>query len=301
VNELKGRTNVLSEETNTSEEIEKELNFYRNQTKVLREKNRDLRNALLLAESKEGEETEEQIIAKESISDIRKIIADSKKQISEKLTQFKETIKENDEAQEISSTPQTESKLDSTTTDSSLNAEILSKQVEYLNKEIDRLETFLEQSEMVNNSLRELLTRHSIDVSEISKAINQVSKTAISAKAVQVTAPEVKEPPKQQPVAPVVQEAPKVQPKPEPKLKQLDPELTKMFNAFRAKVEQNSDIEAIKMEILNFREQLMDVIPHSRVFYEMQVEYRKWKRGTSSIPDLKQISKEWEKTIASTL
>jgi hypothetical protein len=51
------------------------------------------------------------------------------------------------------------------------------------------------------------------------------------------------------------------------------------------------------MEILDFREQLMGLIPHSRVFYEMQKEYRRWKRGTSSIENLKEALKEWEETI----
>ena len=179
-------------------------------------------------------------------------------------------------------------------------AEILVHQVEYLKKEVDRLESFLEQSEMVNNRLRQLLAENNIDVSEIAKAIEEVSKTAISSTAIKKE-PEkeaekaIPEPVKKEPTPEPV----KVEPKKEEPVKKLDPAVEKIFNEFRAKLDKGMSDEDIKMEILEFRETLMDFIPHSRVFYEMQVEYRKWKKGTSSVDALKKAMKEWEKTIAS--
>ncbi|MCE7744990.1 MAG: hypothetical protein GPJ52_07645, partial [Candidatus Heimdallarchaeota archaeon] len=68
---------------------------------------------------------------------------------------------------------------------------------------------------------------------------------------------------------------------------------------FKAKITKRIGDEDIKLEILNLREELMDLIPHSRVFYEMQVEYRRWKRGSSSKDELKEAIKLWEETIAS--
>jgi len=295
------------------EELKRELAFYRNQTKVLREKNRDLRNALLLAESKEAPTKEEKETADESLSDIRKIIADSKKQITEKLSQFKETLKEQkDSATPSSSTPgaspsQAPSSVAAAKSSSSLpEVEVLARQCEYLKQEVERLENFLEQSEMVNNRLRELLTEHSIDVSEIAKAISEVSKTAVSQKAKQKAAPvkssspPVEKTPVTPPTTPASPPPIKTTPASPPQpTKELDPEVAKLFNAFRAKLGQNLSEDDIKLEILNLREQLMDLIPHSRVFYEMQMEYRRWKRGTSSLDNLKAALKEWEKTIAS--
>ncbi|MBN1329224.1 MAG: hypothetical protein JXA54_07100 [Candidatus Heimdallarchaeota archaeon] len=313
---------MSEEEPNNMDEIQKELNFYKNQTKVLREKNRDLRNALLLAESKGGLVSEEQETTQESISDIRKIIADSKKQITEKLSQFKETIHDTDlpsNTQEklAPSAPQFNTSIDETsnvkpstiasTTINSVEDEVLKRQVEYLKEEIDRLEIFLEQSEMVNNRLRDLLTEHSIDVSEISKAISEVSKSAISEKGIKQSVAsdsieQVKEPIKQK-IEPLTTIPPKpaVVQKMESDEKKLDPKVAKLFEAFREKLSRNPNTEEIKLEILNFREQLMDLIPHSRVFYEMQVEYRKWKKDSSSIISLKDTLNEWEKTLASML
>ncbi|NHJ83902.1 MAG: hypothetical protein FK734_00485 [Asgard group archaeon] len=311
---------MSEEEPTNMDEIRKELSFYKNQTKVLREKNRDLRNALLLAESQQTQTNDEET-AQESISDIRKIIADSKKQITEKLSQFKETLNEKQENGEIATevtdangapiAPQYSTKMDTPTASSgaeSAEVETYIRQVEYLNQEIDRLEVFLEQSEMVNNRLRDLLTEHSIDVSEISKAINEVSKTAISSKVDTPTEkPEIKTPiVEEKLVTPSIvaqtQEKTTIpeQAKSVSSLSHLDPTVEKMFNAFRAKLDTTISDEEIKMEILNFREKLMGMIPHSRVFYEMQVEYRKWKKGASSIPDLKSAIKEWEKTIIET-
>jgi len=313
----------LSEEPKNSDEIQKELNFYKNQTKVLREKNRDLRNALLLAESKGSSETVEQETTQESLSDIRKIISDSKKQITEKLSQFKETIHDanlstNDSIEPAPSTPQYTASIDETSnvkpsavaspTAISVEDEVLKRQVEYLKEEIDRLEIFLEQSEMVNNRLRDLLTEHSIDVSEISKAINEVSKSAISEKGIKqpivTSEPEqVTEPVKQiieQPIT-TIPPKPAVVQKTDSEKTKLDPEIIKLFDIFREKLNRNPSTEEIKLEILNFREQLMELIPHSRVFYEMQVEYRKWNKDSSSINSLKDALKEWEKTITSTL
>ena len=298
---------VLSEEELNLEEMKKELAFYRNQTQVLREKNRDLRNAILLAESKQGSaEIEEE--AEGSLSDIRKVIADSKKQLQEKLSQFKkEAAEEKPEATpEANGAPTTpkfettmeEPKADASTAVAASTAEVdvLNRQIEYLREEIDRIETFLEQSEMVNNRLQELLAEHNIDVSEITKAINEASKTAVSQKAVQqeeLTVAKVEE------NVPAVVATPQPEPKPEPEVKELDPAVAKLFNDLKEKLKSNIGEEDIKLEILNLREQLMDLIPHSRVFYEMQVEYRKWKRGTSSVDELKKVIEDWEKTIAS--
>jgi hypothetical protein len=304
----------LSEEEKSTEEKEKELAFYRNQTKVLREKNRDLRNALLLAESQPlPEETEE--TAQESLSDIRKIISDSKKQITEKLSQFKETLNETDITTESTvdttgaPTPQKYStQMDSAevkprqpTEPLSEEADVLVRQVDYLKQEIDRLETFLEQSEMVNNQLQELLSKHNIDVSEISKAVAEASKTAVSPKAIQKPAP-VSTPTVTTTSIPAKIETkpePITETKPEPKLKELDPSIVKLFDNFKGKIGKRISDDDIVIEILNLREELMDLIPHSRVFYEMQVEYRRWKRGTSSKKELQEAIIEWEKTIAS--
>ncbi len=303
----------MSEEEKSQEDIMKELAFYRNQTKVLREKNRDLRNALLLAESQEGI-VEKKETTEDSLSDIRKIIADSKKQITEKLSQFKEDIEEEkSKSDEAAPTPgkyeMTIETSDQPTAQVSGDVDVLNKQCEYLKEEVERLENFLEQSEMVNSRLQELLTKHNIDVSEITHAINEVSKTTISKKAIPISdsqqEPVIPEPVIKQPVKSVESEPvkeiqdKKPEPKPEPIKKELDPEVAKLFNELRAKLSTNISDDDIKMEILTFREKLMDLIPHSRVFYEMQVEYRRWKRGTSSINQLKDVMKEWEKTIAS--
>lgn len=297
---------VLSEEEKSAEEKEKELAFYRNQTKVLREKNRDLRNALLLAESQqETEESEE--TAQESLSDIRKIISDSKKQITEKLSQFKETLNDSDITAESTVDPTgapaqpkystqmdgSEVKASQSIAPLSAEADVLIRQVDYLKVEIDRLETFLEQSEMVNNRLQELLSKHNIDVSEITKAINEASKTAVSPKAIQKPEPD------STPVVTTPAVPAKIEPKPEPKTKELDPAIVKLFDDFKAKLTKRIGDEDIKLEILNLREELMDLIPHSRVFYEMQVEYRRWKRGSSSLDELKEAIKLWEATIGS--
>lgn len=308
----------MSEEEKTAEEIEKELAFYRNQTKVLREKNRDLRNALLLAESQqEPVHTEE--VAQESLSDIRKIISDSKKQITEKLSQFKETLDESDISAEASGDPSgapaapkystqmddTKAKTSPSTEPLSAEADVLVRQVDYLKQEIDRLETFLEQSEMVNNRLQELLSKHNIDVTEITKAVAEASKSAVSPKAIQK--PEPIATPTVTKKAPIVKidtkleskPEPKEVPKEEPKLKELDPGIKKLFENFKGKIKKRISDDDIKIEILNLREELMDLIPHSRVFYEMQVEYRRWKRGTSNKKELQEAVIEWEKTIAS--
>ncbi len=308
----------MSEEEKSPEEKEKELAFYRNQTKVLREKNRDLRNALLLAESQqETEETDE--TAQESLSDIRKIISDSKKQITEKLSQFKETLNDSDIAAESTedstsapTPPKYSTQMEGTLVKPiqpaaplSAEADVLVRQVDYLKVEIDRLETFLEQSEMVNNRLQELLSKHNIDVSEITKAISEASKTAVSPKAIQqpeqVSTPEVKSPTIPIKIEHKLESIPetKPEPKPEAKVKELDPTIVKLFDNFKAKLAKRIKDEDIKLEILNLREDLMDLIPHSRVFYEMQVEYRRWKRGSSSKDELKEAIKLWEKTIAS--
>jgi len=313
------------EEKQDLDELQKELAFYKSQTKVLREKNRDLRNAMLLTDAQQGKEEPVQETAQESLSDIRKIIADSKKTISEKLTQFKETIDDSHKngstsAEKTSSdssnnapsppkfsavmdTPQSDAVKQEVSTPSApiaAETEALQNQIEYLKREIDRIETFLEQSEMVNDRLRQLLTEHSIDVSEITKAINEVSKTAISPKAIKreesIAEPQTKveEPVKDEPIEP------KVEPKVEPVKKELDPAVAKIFDAFKTKLDSGISEEDIKMEILELRETLMDYIPHSRVFYEMQVEYRKWKRGTSSVNDLKKAMESWKETIANT-
>ncbi len=309
---------MSTKETKESEELEQELAFFRNQTKVLREKNRDLRNALLIAEADQGSK-EPKEATQESLSDIRKIIADSKKQITEKLQQFKETIDEEPVSKDGSTTaaptasadgksskagaapsaPKYGTKMEDaaqpSTDEISTSAEVesLAHQVDYLKKEIDRNEVFLEQSEMVNSRLRQLLAEHNIDVSEISKAINQASKTATSSTAIkkEELTPAVKE--TKQPDA---KAAPS--PKKEEKTKELDPAIVKVFTDFKGKIGGQISDEDIKLEILEFREKLMDMIPHSRVFYEMQVEYRKWKRGISSVKDLQKAIKGWEKTIA---
>ncbi|NHJ05273.1 MAG: hypothetical protein EAX90_10640 [Candidatus Heimdallarchaeota archaeon] len=315
------------EEKQDLEELQKELAFYKSQTKVLREKNRDLRNAMLLSDVQQGTEEPVQETAHESLSDIRKIIADSKKTISEKLTQFKETIDETHKNGSISAektssdnsnsapsppkftavmdiqqsdTIKKETSIPTASTPIAAETEALQNQIEYLKREIDRIETFLEQSEMVNDRLRQLLTEHSIDVSEITKAINEVSKTAISSKAVKIeesiAEPEskVEKPIKTEPIEP------KVEPKVEPVKKELDPAVAKIFDDFKTKLDSGIGEDDIKMEILELRETLMDYIPHSRVFYEMQVEYRKWKRGTSSIDDLKKAMENWKETIVTT-
>jgi hypothetical protein len=291
-------------EEKSAEEIKKELAFYRNQTQVLREKNRDLRNALLLAESQEGVEAPKET-AEDSLSDIRKIISDSKKQISEKLTQFKEDLDKSD----TPPTATTSAPKTNVSTLVSAEADVLNRQCDYLKEEVERLENFLEQSEMVNNRLRDLLTKHNIDVSEISQAINEASKTAVSQKAVAppvVSEPVIPEPVIRQPVketikekAASVVETPKTVEKQSETKRELSPEVAKLFKDLRAKLSSGIGDEDIKMEILNFREKLMDLIPHSRVFYEMQVEYRRWKRGTSSVKQLQDVMNEWEKTIAS--
>ncbi len=302
----------MSEEEIDMEEMKKELAFYRNQTKVLRVKNRDLRNAMLLSDSKQGTaELEEE--AQDTLSDIRKVIADSKKQLQEKLSQFKkDTIEDEPEKPSNAGSAPTPPNFATTmdepkaeespvsaaqvVTASTGDTDILNRQIEYLKEEIDRIETFLEQSEMVNNRLRDLLTEHDIDVSEISKAINEASKTAVSQKAVQQ---EEITPAKDEVKPQAVVATPTPEPKPEPKIKKLDPVIVKLFDDFKKKLKSKIGEEDIKMEILNLREQLMDLIPHSRVFYEMQVEYRRWKRGTSSIDNLKKAIQDWEKTISS--
>jgi len=305
----------LSEEEKSEEEKEKELAFYRNQTKVLREKNRDLRNALLLAESQQ-ESSESDETTQESLSDIRKIISDSKKQITEKLSQFKETLNESDITADSTvdptgapAPPKYSTQMDSSEVTPSqpaaplsAEADVLVRQVDYLKLEVDRLETFLEQSEMVNNRLQELLSKHNIDVSEITKAINEASKTAVSPKAIQKPEP-VSTPTVTTTSVPIKIEhklESKPEPKPKPKTKELDPTIVKLFENFKAKITKRIGDEDIKLEILNLREELMDLIPHSRVFYEMQVEYRRWKRGSSSKDELKEAIKLWEETIAST-
>lgn len=331
---------MTADEEKDLEEMKKELAFYKNQTKVLRTRNRDLRNALLVAEKEEpGEQTATTATAptvgetktessSESISDIRKIIATSKKQISEKLSQFKESIDDPGNTNGVSATTTQETPPTSTTSSPSKNGapttpkftttmetkpgeaqpapssaevETLQYQVDYLKKEVDRLENFLEQSEMVNNRLRQLLSEHNIDVSEISKAIEEVSKTAISGgtkkKPEEKEEQVIPEPVKKEPVKKVEKE----EPKPEEPKKKLDPEVENLFKEFTAKINSGINDEQIKMEILELREELMSYIPHSRVFYEMQIEYRKWKKGTSSVKDLKKAMKEWEQTIVSTM
>lgn len=308
---------MSTKELKESEELEQELAFFRNQTKVLREKNRDLRNALLIAEADQGSK-EPQETTQESLSDIRKIIADSKKQITEKLQQFKETIDEEPLTKDGSTTAPTDGESSKTSAPSapkngakmaaaaqpsadgastSAEVESLTHQVDYLKKELDRNEVFLEQSEMVNNRLRQLLAEHSIDVSEISKAISQASKTAISSTAVkrEDPTPAAKEP-EQTPA-----KATTPPPKKEEKTKELDPAIAKAFTDFEGKIGGQISEDDIKMEILEFRELLMNLIPHSRVFYEMQVEYRKWKRGTSSVKGLQKAINDWKKTIATTM
>jgi len=283
---------LSEEESMNPDELQKELAFFRSQTRVLREKNRDLRNALLLAEAQQGAPVAaKDESTQESLSDIRKIIADSKQQITEKLSKFKETMDESDITAAKSGDTSIAEKKDTRTV--SDDSEVLMNQVEYMKREIDRLENFLEQSETVNDSLRMLLTEHNIDVSEISKAISQASKSAISETPTTetISKPEVKieEP------TPVVKEKPKETPKPEKKA--LDPAVAKLFDTFKLQIETFTD-EKITMEILELREGLMDLIPHTRVFYEMQIEYRRWKKGASSRENLKKEIQKWEETIA---
>ncbi|MHA1124576.1 MAG: hypothetical protein ACTSO7_04995 [Candidatus Heimdallarchaeota archaeon] len=287
---------MSEEETNDPEELKKELAFFRSQTKVLRTKNRDLRNALLLAEAQQGAPAAQDETAQESLSDIRKIIADSKQQITDKLSKFKETMDDGKSAaaksgESASVAPVVEQKG---TGDVSVDTDVLTHQIEYMKLEIDRLENFLEQSEMVNDSLRMLLTEHNIDVSAISKAISQASKTAIQEAPAEepVSKPEVKV----EKVKPIVKEEPKVSP-PEDEKSTLDPTIAKLFDNFKTQIETFTD-DKITMEILELREKLMDLIPHTRVFYEMQIEYRKWKKGASSRKNLKKEITKWEETIA---
>ncbi len=311
---------MSTKETKESEDLEQELAFFRNQTKVLREKNRDLRNALLISEA-EQESKEPKETTQESISDIRKIIADSKKQITEKLQRFKETIDEESPSKDGSTTapptagaegksgkvgegapsaPQYSAKMDNVAQSStdgmntSAEVESLAHQVAYLKKEIDRNEVFLEQSEMVNSRLRQLLVEHNIDLSEITKAISQASKTATSSTAItkEETASTGKESKHHE-----AKTTPS--PKKDEKVEELEPAISKAFIDFEDKIGGQISDDDIKMEILEFRELLMNMIPHSRVFYEMQVEYRKWKRGISSVKGLQNAIKEWKKTIAS--
>jgi hypothetical protein len=152
---------------------------------------------------------------------------------------------------------------------------------------------------MVNDRLRMLLTEHNIDVSEISKAISQASKSSIAAAPSEpVSKPEPKE---EKVPEPVIKQVVKEEPKPEPKpveKKELDPAVANLFNNFKRQIDTFTD-EKITMEILEIRESLMDLIPHTRVFYEMQIEYRKWKKGSSSRDNLKKEIKKWEDTIAS--
>jgi len=291
---------LSEEEINDPEELKKEIAFFKSQTRVLREKNRDLRNALLLSEAQQGTPGTQEETTQESLSDIRKIIADSKQQITEKLSKFKETMNDSETTGLKSEAPVVETK---TTSAVSVDSDILVNQVEYMKLEIDRLENFLEQSEMVNDRLRMLLTEHNIDVSEISKAISQASKTAIKETPVaeSVIKPEVK---KSDVVPePVIRGAPKAttsEPEvttPESEKKALDPTVAKLFDNFKVQIETFTD-EKITMEILDLREELMDLIPHTRVFYEMQIEYRKWKKGASSRDKLKKEITKWEETIA---
>ncbi len=305
---IKGRTILLSEEEiNDPEELKKEIAFFKSQTRVLREKNRDLRNALLLSEAQQGTPGTQDETTQESLSDIRKIIADSKQQITEKLSKFKETMDDSKTTGLKSEAPVVETK---TTSAVSVDTDVLVNQVEYMKLEIDRLENFLEQSEMVNDRLRMLLTEHNIDVSEISKAISQASKTAI--KETPVAEPVIKPEVKKSDVVPepVIREAPKAttsEPKattsepvvtsPKSEKKALDPAVAKLFDNFKVQIETFTD-EKITMEILDLREELMDLIPHTRVFYEMQIEYRKWKKGARSLDKLKKEITKWEETIA---
>jgi len=223
------------------------------------------------------------------------------------LSQFKETLNDSDIAADSTVDPTaapappkystqidgSEVKPSQPAAPLSAEADVLARQVDYLKVEIDRLETFLEQSEMVNNGLQELLSKHNIDVSEITKAVNEASKTAVSPKAIQKSEP-ISTPAVTTPTVPVT-----IEPKPEPKTKELDPAIVKLFDAFKAKLAKRIKDDDITLEILNLREELMDLIPHSRVFYEMQVEYRRWKRGSSSKDELKEAIKLWEETIAS--
>ncbi|MHA1759135.1 MAG: hypothetical protein ACTSXA_00800 [Candidatus Heimdallarchaeota archaeon] len=291
---------MSEEEINDPEELKKEIAFFKSQTRVLREKNRDLRNALLLSEAQQGTPGTQEETTQESLSDIRKIIADSKQQITEKLSKFKETMNDSETTGLKSEAPVVETK---TTSAVSVDSDILVNQVEYMKLEIDRLENFLEQSEMVNDRLRMLLTEHNIDVSEISKAISQASKTAI--KETPVAEPVIKPEVKKSDVVlePVIKEAPKTSTSkpevttPKSKKKALDPAVAKLFDNFKVQIETFTD-EKVTMEILDLREELMDLIPHTRVFYEMQIEYRKWKKGISSRDKLKKEITKWEETIA---
>ncbi|MBD3191976.1 MAG: hypothetical protein GF308_15115 [Candidatus Heimdallarchaeota archaeon] len=332
----------LSEEEKSIEELKRELDFYKSQTRVLREKNRDLRNALLLAGAEEEKtKTEPQETAEKSLSDIRKVIESSKKQISSKLSELKESIEKPGEQKPISmdtppqppssGTPPVAEPVPKVTEESpkkgelspdsakpslqdSAEFDVLKRQVDYLQREIERLETFLDQSERVNNRLRELLSEHSIDVSEISRVIQEASKTAtakeagtarVSASPSSSTSPEVTTTSQGQ-----LEKAPIQSPGSqdtsssmisEERKRELDPTIAKVFEDFEEKINrENTTKDEITLEILDLREQLMELIPHSRVFYEMQMEYRRWKRGTSSKERLQEAIKSWKKTIAST-
>lgn len=331
----------MSEEEKSIEELKRELDFYKSQTRVLREKNRDMRNALLLASAEEEKTTSQpQETAEKSLSDIRKVIEASKKQISSKLSELKESIdepegqkplpKENDispsstapAVPEVSVTrpakePPAKEKTSSESTaqppETSAEFEVLQRQVDYLQREIERLETFLDQSERVNNRLRELLSEHSIDVSEISKVIQEASKTTgIKEKdvspvpSVQAPSTSPKATAKSEERSEKVTtsstttttEPPMSSEKREP---ELDPTIAKVFEDFEKKIDQETiNKDEITLEILDLREQLMELIPHSRVFYEMQMEYRRWKRGTSSKERLHKAITNWKETIAST-
>lgn len=308
------------EEEKSFDELKKELEFYKNQTQVLREKNRDLRNAMLLSDSQAATAEDPEETAQESLSDIRKIIADSKKQISEKLTRFKESIEDSGEISDESSTPEISSgtssapttpkfstQIDSTSSDnikppqvtpsstsSIVENDAIFYQVDYLKKEVERLEIFLEQSERVNSKLQQLLVENNIDISEITKAIDGASQTAISGTAIKRTESTVSD------IKPDIVATSSVKEELEKESK-LDPSVQKIFDEFVSKVESGISNEEITLGILEFRETLMNYIPHSRVFYEMQIEYRKWKKGTSSVKDLKEAMKEWANTITSSL
>ncbi|MFW9921990.1 MAG: hypothetical protein ACFFDW_01750 [Candidatus Thorarchaeota archaeon] len=315
------------EEEKSVDDLKKELDFYKNQTQVLREKNRDLRNAMLLSDSQapSTEQTEE--ATQESLSDIRKIIADSKKQISEKLTRFKESIEDSNDASEVSSAqtstseitssnssapspPKFTAQMDSSSKEakkdsdvapvSSAETEAILYQIEYLKKEVDRLETFLEQSERVNSKLQQLLVENNIDISEITKAIDVASQTAISGTSIKKSEPASSAAKVESISPPVTETITKIEPTVE-KEAELDPIVQKIFDEFTTKITSGINNEEITLGILEFRETLMNYIPHSRVFYEMQIEYRKWKKGTSSVNDLKDAMKEWAKTIASSI
>ncbi|MEA2070577.1 MAG: hypothetical protein U9O98_04730 [Asgard group archaeon] len=294
------------------EELKQELAFYKSQTKVLRKKNRDLRNALLLAEAKGDEKKKEpRETAEESVSDIKKVIADSKKQISQKLSEFKKTLEDKEGAKAVvKKSPGGAPEPKTSTLQEPVEAESLKNQVTYLKREVDRLEKFLEQSEMVNDRLRVLLAEHSIDVSDIQKAIHESSRSVLSqeGKKIQqkqqqkVTKEKVEPKPKQEPIQPQPTKIPQTQtPTKKEEPVKLDPAIKKIFDEFRQELTKGLQTEEIPMELLEVRDKLMELIPHSRVFYEMQREYRLWKRGNRSVADLQESLETWEKTIADTL